>query len=262
MNMTNDRDLTMEDQVEQVAEMPPQQLHEELEKVWRGDEMPAAAVALTREGVDGPRRLAHALWTYWLFAVEPHWRSIRAVLDEDVVHRAAELTKRGLNGMIGSLHETVSVQDGLLQIEKLKVECDSASSAALVLSPSVFAWPSVTFGTSNGSINLTYPARGVGVLWQSDGILSTEDDSLGALFGRGRAAILVCLALPHSTTELSLKLGQSPPAVSQHLSVLRRSGLVTSWRSGRSVIYGRTALATSIVEVGGRLSGSGGKESD
>jgi hypothetical protein len=29
--------------------------------------------------------------------------------------------------------------------------------------------------------------------------------------------------------------------------VLRRSGLVTSWRAGRRVLYQRTALATSVV---------------
>src|SRR5262249_30877739 len=42
--------------------------------------------------------------------------------------------------------------------------------------------------------------------------------------GRGRAAVLSCLGLPMSTTELALRLGMSPPAVSQHLATLRRSG--------------------------------------
>jgi DNA-binding transcriptional ArsR family regulator len=35
--------------------------------------------------------------------------------------------------------------------------------------------------------------------------------------------------------------------VSQHLSVLRRNGLVISWRAGRRVLYRRTDLAASIV---------------
>jgi DNA-binding transcriptional ArsR family regulator len=52
---------------------------------------------------------------------------------------------------------------------------------------------------------------------------------------------------PGSTTELALELGQSPPAVSAHLSILRRCGLVTSWRSGRRVLYQQTPLAGSIV---------------
>jgi DNA-binding transcriptional ArsR family regulator len=65
----------------------------------------------------------------------------------------------------------------------------------------------------------------------------------------GRAMLGGVTMTSESTTELSLKLGQSPSSVSQHLSVLRRSGLVTSWRSGRRVLYRRTDLATSIVEA-------------
>jgi DNA-binding transcriptional ArsR family regulator len=74
------------------------------------------------------------------------------------------------------------------------------------------------------------------------------DDTLASLLGRSRAAILTSLSVPRCTTELALTLGQSPPAVSQHLSVLRRSALVVSWRSGRKVLYKRTALGASIVE--------------
>jgi DNA-binding transcriptional ArsR family regulator len=53
------------------------------------------------------------------------------------------------------------------------------------------------------------------------------------------------------------RIGQSPPSISQHLSVLRRSGLVTSWRSGRSVLYRRTTLASSIVEASGSSAAAG-----
>jgi DNA-binding transcriptional ArsR family regulator len=68
---------------------------------------------------------------------------------------------------------------------------------------------------------------------------------------RLRAAILSCLALPKSTTDLARELGQSAPSVSFHLSVLRRNGLVTSWRSGRRVLYRRTPLASGLLAGGG-----------
>jgi DNA-binding transcriptional ArsR family regulator len=118
--------------------------------------------------------------------------------------------------------------------------------------PSVFTWPNVIFEAgSQGPSSLTYAARGVGKIWGASDAQAADDDALGALLGRSRAAILTCLELPHSITELALRLGQSPPSISQHLSVLRRSGLVISWRSGRSVLYRRTALAGSIVEASG-----------
>jgi DNA-binding transcriptional ArsR family regulator len=131
------------------------------------------------------------------------------------------------------------------------------SRAGLLLVPSVFTWPNVIFEAgSQGLSSLTYAARGVGKIWGASDT-QAPDDALGALLGRSRAAILTCLELPHSTTELALKLGQSPPSISQHLSVLRRSGLVTSWRSGRSVLYRRTTLAGSIVEASGSSAAAG-----
>jgi DNA-binding transcriptional ArsR family regulator len=53
--------------------------------------------------------------------------------------------------------------------------------------------------------------------------------------------ILRAVAVPLSTSDLARALGQSKPAVSAHLAVLRRSGLVTSRRAGRRVLYQCTA---------------------
>jgi DNA-binding transcriptional ArsR family regulator len=242
---------TFEQQLALVASMSSEQLNADLTEVWGADAMPPAARQLITAGPVGTRRLADALHKYWSIAIEPHWRSIRAILDEDVSHRARELTSDGVNAMLRDLHDQVSIDGDVLQIKKVHCSEEELVGAALLLVPSVFVWPSIIFATGTiGSPTLTYPARGVGKLWGSASEVPLDDDTLAALLGRSRAAILVTLALPHSTTELAQKLGQSPPAVSQHLAVLRRSGLVTSWRSGRSVLYKRTALAGSIVESG------------
>jgi len=42
-------------------------------------------------------------------------------------------------------------------------------------------------------------------------------------------------------------MGVSPGGVSQHLTVLRDAGLVSSQREGRSVLYVRTPLADGLV---------------
>jgi len=44
------------------------------------------------------------------------------------------------------------------------------------------------------------------------------------------------------------------PAVSAHLAMLRRSGLVTSWRAGRRVLYQLTPLARSVLAASGSAS--------
>lgn len=243
---------TMADQLEKLAGLPADRIRRDIEDAWRGDPPPARARQLAAAGTAGPALLAEALSSYWTVAVEPYWRDMRAVLDDDVAFRAAALTRSGLREVLADLHPQISVRDEEIRIDKRHSWQQDLSRAGLLLVPSVFTWPNVIFEAgSQGPSSLTYAARGVGKIWGASDAQAADDDALGALLGRSRAAILTCLELPHSTTELALKLGQSPPSISQHLSVLRRSGLVISWRSGRSVLYRRTALAGSIVEASG-----------
>jgi DNA-binding transcriptional ArsR family regulator len=74
------------------------------------------------------------------------------------------------------------------------------------------------------------------------------------LLGRTRAAILYAVALPRSTSDLAAELDQSMPAISAHLAVLRRSGLVSSWRAGRRVLYQLTPLARSVLAANANAS--------
>ncbi|MGH8822951.1 MAG: DUF5937 family protein [Jiangellaceae bacterium] len=248
---------TMADQLRKLADLPADQMCRDIEDAWHGEPLPARAKELAAAGPGGPAMVADALWEYWTAAVEPFWRDMRAVLDDDVAFRAATLTRGGLRNVLADLHPQISIRDEEIRIDKRHNWQQNLSRAGLLLVPSVFTWPNVIFEAgSEGPASLTYAARGVGKIWgASNG--QGADDALGALLGRSRAAILTALELPHSTTELALKLGQSPPSISQHLSVLRRSGLVRSWRSGRSVLYRRTILAASIVEASGSSAAAG-----
>jgi DNA-binding transcriptional ArsR family regulator len=242
-----DTATTMEDQLKVVAGMSAAQLRRDIEEVWQCESIPA----VVREVVDdpgGPGRMADVLWRYWSVALEPHWRSMRSALDEDVAFRATELTKGGVGAMLAGLHPSVTIEGDVLHIDKPVASQEELAGVGLVLVPSVFVWPKVIFAPSEtGPCSLTYAARGVGNLWSEMDTGARCEDPLAALLGRSRAAILISLGRPMTTTELAIKLGQSPPAVSQHLSVLRRSSLATSSRAGRRVLYRRTALADSIV---------------
>src|SRR5262245_2691884 len=252
-----DTGTTIEDQLKIIAETPAEKLLQDLTEVWHGELVPAAVRVILADPA-GPGRVASALWDYWSVAVEPHWASIRAVLDEDVAFRANELARAGLGAMLAGLHPSVTVIGDVLNINKAVDAREELSEAGLVLVPSAFTWPRVIFAASDsGPWSLTYAARGVGNLWSRAEPNGSSGDPLAALLGRSRATILGCLAIPMSTTELAVKLGQSPPAVSQHLAVLRRSGLACSWRSGRRVLYHRTTLGDDIVaaNTGGAASG-------
>jgi DNA-binding transcriptional ArsR family regulator len=240
---------TIEEQVAAIAALPSAQIREELEGVWQGRRMPEATRQLIAEGAGASERLAAAIWDYWRRAIAPHWQRMRSVLDDDVSHRAARLTGSGLHGLLSDLHPEVSIDGDTLYINKPHHADHVYLASELVLIPSIFVWPQLILSHPPGGIILTYGARGVGRLWDETADTQSRNDALGALLGRSRAAILVHVAVPTSTTELADVLGQSPPAVSQHLSVLRRSGLVTARRSGRRMMYQRTPLATSLIAL-------------
>jgi DNA-binding transcriptional ArsR family regulator len=253
----SDTNTTIDDQLRLLSETPLADLARDVEEVWPAEPVPDPLRSVLSDSSGGPHRIADALFTYWSVAIEPYWPSMRAALSDDVANRGSDLTKGGVRLMLSGLHESVTVADDTMLLPACATPtppdeglsaCQLLADASVVLVPSVFIWPRVVFATNTtGPCTLMYAARGVGRLWSQEQRQPTMEDPLAALLGRSRAAILASLSIPMSTKELALKLRQSPPSVSQHLSVLRRNGLLRSWRAGRSVLYRRTELADSIV---------------
>ena len=80
-------------------------------------------------------------------------------------------------------------------------------------------------------------------MWSRD---EPDAGALARLIGSRRARIMLELAHPLATKDLAERLGSSPGGISDHLHVLRESGLVTARREGRRVIYSRTAIGESL----------------
>jgi DNA-binding transcriptional ArsR family regulator len=93
---------------------------------------------------------------------------------------------------------------------------------------------------------LRYPARGAGTLWETG--TRPAPGSTVRLLGRRRAELLETLRSPSTATDLAQALRVSPSAVSQHLRVLRESGLVAGGRSGRSVHYRTTERGLALLD--------------
>lgn len=110
----NGPDTRMDDQVSRLADLPADVVSAKVHKVWNGQPVPQRAAELTRPG--GIRRLADALWDYWQAAIEPHWSTIRAVLDDDVAHRARTLSTAGMQPLLTGLHDQVRWQDQIMLI--------------------------------------------------------------------------------------------------------------------------------------------------
>lgn len=92
--------------------------------------------------------------------------------------------------------------------------------------------------------NRNLPGRGRleencdGMNTYSDSDLDAAEVIIGALDSRLRVQIIWRLSIrDHFVHELVDGLGKSQPLISQHLRVLKRSGIVDSERRGREVIY-------------------------
>jgi DNA-binding transcriptional ArsR family regulator len=241
---------TIEQQLQIVSDWPLEHFVSELAQARRGVGPTAAARRLVDLGTDGPPRVAAALEQYWRVAIAPFWPQLRAILDADVAYRVGKLARGGIAELMQDLHPSIELTEHAIRIASL-TESD-VDGGGLTLVPCVFIWPHlwVELGLA-GEPSLTYGARGIGALWQDSDGGTEEAGVLGALLGRTRAEILLSLRLPRSTTDLARSIGLTPSTVSSHLAILRRSGLVTCWRSGRRVLYQRTGAASTIVAACG-----------
>ncbi|MDA8109843.1 MAG: metalloregulator ArsR/SmtB family transcription factor [Betaproteobacteria bacterium] len=89
-------------------------------------------------------------------------------------------------------------------------------------------------------------------------IVNTPDRIFAALASPPRRHILAFLAQTAlSTADLAERFGISAPAVSRHLSVLQRAGLVSAERQGRRVLYRlqRDALLDSLARFASEVDG-------
>ncbi|MFE9426127.1 DUF5937 family protein [Kitasatospora sp. NPDC006697] len=197
--------------------------------------------AVLPELVDQVRR-------YWEVALAPHWSRLRTVLESDVLHQSRRFAAAGSAAVLQELHPSVEWCTDRLTLPAITCgPSEGLAGRGLLLVPSAFVGPAHTMVINRPGevVQLCYPSRGVGLLWEQQPTRVPE--AVAAVLGRSRALLLAELAVPASTTELSRRTGMSAAGVSQHLTALRAAGIVASHRSGRSVLYQRTDLADSLL---------------
>jgi DNA-binding transcriptional ArsR family regulator len=207
-----------------------------------------AATRRVLERPDAVAALADALTAAWEALLAPHWPQLRAILERDVLHRAARLTGVGWAGALDDLHPNVRWRAGRIEIRRFSAvgELDLGGRGLLFL-PSAFGWPGVgIYKDPPWHPALIYPARGIAALWDPPDEAGPPD-ALARLLGTTRAAVLLALDEPASTSQLVGQLGASLGGVGDHLAALRDAGLVSGSRAGRSVLYRRTPLGDALV---------------
>jgi DNA-binding transcriptional ArsR family regulator len=195
-------------------------------------------------------QLASLLAEAWDTLLAEDWPRLRLLCERDVVHRSGELGKAGLGGALAGLHRKVRWRDGGIDLVGRRGGPLALGGAGLMLVPSVFVWPEIAvYADEPWPKAIVYPARGVATLLEQGPPPAAEH--LAGLLGRSRAALLEACGDPASTSQLARAFGMAVGAVGDHLAVLHRAGLVSRARSGRSVLYRRTALGEAVIN--GRL---------
>ncbi|MGN9836789.1 DUF5937 family protein [Nonomuraea sp. H19] len=203
--------------------------------------------ALYADPEQGLERLAEEVANYWAAAMAPYWSRIRSLLEGEILYRARLLAEGGAQRMLADLDDAVSWQDGTLRLRHRYVSgARSLRGLGLLLVPCVFASPRVfSVTTPPYQPTVRYPPRGIATLWERRELDPPE--ALAAVLGRTRARLLAELDQPASTRDLAQRAGLSEPGVNQHLTALRKAGLCSAHRTGRYVLYARTAIAEALL---------------
>jgi DNA-binding transcriptional ArsR family regulator len=236
---------TIEAELRRVRETPPEQVVAEIRQRYR-DRLPAAARPFVDDPAAALGELVRQMRALWDAALAPRWTTISALLEAELTARARSLVAEGSRAAFADLHPTVSWDAGCLSVHpagKAPADVDLAGRGLLLI-PSAFTWPAGWPRTDPPwDPALVYPPRGIGDIWEPAG---ADDEALESLIGRRRARILRELDRPAATLDLAGRMRVSAGGINDHLSVLRRAGLVTRRREGRRVVYARTLAGDAL----------------
>ena len=241
------------EEVERVRGVPPERVREEVERVRGQRQNPDPALeAYLADPSGSVARLAEALVAYHERVMAPYWPRLHTLLEGDVLKRARTLAFEGPEALFAGLHRVVGYRQGVVEIEKGWEQEVDPDGLGILLIPVAFAWPDVyVISDAPWQPTLVYAPRGVARLWES--ARPGTGEAIEAALGRGRARVLKSLAVPSTTTELARAMGTSAGTVSQHLSRLRRAGLVEPHRRGRRVYYRLSLGGESLLDLFGEM---------
>ncbi|MGZ9928858.1 DUF5937 family protein [Streptomyces sp. NC-S4] len=238
----------LDDELDEVRRTPSHVVRRDLAAAF-GDDLPAGLAPMLHAPGRELEAIVDDLRRYWQRTLDPAWPRIRALLESDIHYRARSLTERGPAAMFADLHPDLTFDRATATLRIAGRQAGrpdphrSLDGRGLVLVPSAFAWPKLYFKTSEPwTPVIRYPVRGIGSLWEAP----ADTTDLAPALGSTRALLLNLLETPASTLELAERTGLAPGGVSAHLHRLARAGLIAPHRTGRIVLYARTARGEAM----------------
>ena len=225
----------------------PQRAREEM-ALWRSAPS-TGEPALFRHAIDGDRDAAR-MWlstvrTMFAAAVEPYLADVRANHHTELARQGRLLASRGVAATLTTLLPGARWCGECLQIESPQERTIRLCGRGLVVTPAAF-WtgPPLVGESRDRPVLLAYPAPATLSLR-----VGTESDSLAAVLGTTRAAVLRLLAAEHTTSDIGRQLGISAASASEHAGALRAARLIGSRRDGKAVVHHATVLGLDLIRA-------------
>lgn len=240
--------LTPAEEIERLCAAPLGPMRVDLGKRARRStgEARRALEAMAGQPARSRRLIADAVEEFWERALTPYWPAIERVLHADIGARVRRMSADGIAAMASQLNEAVDWRADAVRVRMERhEEIVDCTGRGLVLVPSLFGRRCAVLTEPPAQPALFYPALGVAEAWHRPG----ADGALGALLGDRRAAVLIALREPSSTSEAATAAGIAVSTASHHLDVLRAAGLVTARRDGRRVVHQRTPLGDALAHA-------------
>ncbi|GAB2464389.1 winged helix-turn-helix domain-containing protein [Promicromonospora xylanilytica] len=196
------------------------------------------------------RGLGVALRAYYEHAVAPYWSGIRAAVDVDRATRTRAWMEGGTELALRTLHPSIRWQHPVLTVATVAERDVHLAGRGLLIIPSYFCVRvPITLADAELPPVLIYPIvrEPVGPERSVESRLD-GGRQLTALLGRTRAAVLRVLGTGATTSEIAHRLAISPASASEHATVLRNAGLITSGRERNTVIHALTPLGQTLLE--------------
>ncbi|MBB4686756.1 ArsR/SmtB family transcription factor [Amycolatopsis jiangsuensis] len=193
------------------------------------------------------RRLGVALHDYYQQCVASTWSRIRQVVAHDRLRLRSNLSRGGPQLLLSTLHPDITWTPPVLRV-RFPVEQDlHLNGRGLRVIPTFFGHGTPTTYKDPAMS----PVLVQSLLHQRFDHDAEPGSSLAALLGRTRARVLVRIAISQCNTgKLAELINISPATASQHASVLRASGLITSYRAGKEQVHEVTELGLSVIRAG------------
>jgi DNA-binding transcriptional ArsR family regulator len=240
---------SMQTELERLRATPAERVRADVGRRFAEGPLPPVAHRYLERPARALDHLVGLLEEYWHRALEPEWPRVRALLEREVDERARQQALHGTGSLLGDLHPAITWRSGTLRVRGRRPGRIDLGGRGLTVIPNVFVWPlACSMVADPWPPAIVYPPRGVGTLWAPQN--GDTRAALEALLGRTRAAVLLGLRAPCSTTELARRMELTPGAVSLHLTVLHEAGLLARERSGRSVLYRLSAIGEALLASG------------